>query len=283
MFDSLKGNRAIKRLLERVVSEDRVPQALIFAGREGIGKKRFALEMARYFVCTDRLDGLPCGKCPACVRSNDFNLPTSGKKPDYEKVYFSGHPDIGMIVPNKNTIYVNAIRNLEEEAHYLPYEGRARVFIVDEAEKLGLSQKNAANALLKTLEEPPPTTHIILITSKPSTILQTIHSRCQTIRFSPINDSEIEDHLLETNEISTGDARLKARAAKGSIARAISIDLEDYRRLRLLLLESISSVTGATGIAAALKVSEELTGPKESPNFEENLEILQTLVRDLLM
>jgi len=174
-----------------MVSEKRVPQALIFAGRDGIGKKCFALEIARSFVCTARIEGMPCNECPACVRSNQFNLPTSGKKSDYEQVYFSGHPDIGMIVPNKNAIYIDAVRDLEAEAHFLPYEGRARVFILDEAEKLGLSQKNAANALLKTLEEPPPTTHIILITSKPSTILQTINSRCQTIRFSPVSDKEI--------------------------------------------------------------------------------------------
>lgn len=283
MFEGLKGNEKVKDLLIRLVAGKKLPQSLMLCGRDGIGKKKFALELAQSLVCTSLAGGLPCGKCPSCKRSQVFKLPTSGKKEDYEKVYFSGHGDVGMVVPNKNTIYVDAIRDLAEEANYRPYEGRARIFIIDEAEKLGLSQKNAANALLKTLEEPASTTYIILVTAKPSTILQTIHSRCQTIRFSPVDRSEIESHLLETTDLSAEDAKLVAGASKGSFSKAAAIDPLDYRSLRGQLLESIGSISGNRGLADALKLSNQLSGLKNAGEYVDALELLESLIRDLLL
>lgn len=283
MFEDLKGNDEVKKLLKRVVSAGRTPQALIFAGPDGIGKKQFALKAAKSFVCVSLSEGLPCGKCSACIRSSEFKLPTSGKKEDYEQVYFSSHPDIGMVVPNKNSIYINAIRDLAAEANFRPYEGRARVFVIDEAEKLGLNQKHAANALLKTLEEPASTTYIFLITSKPSSLLQTIHSRCQMLRFSPVSSGEIVKHLLASQELSTLDAELAAKAAKGSIGRALRIDAEDYRNRRARLLEALRGLASRKGIPDALRVSNEISTQKGPDDFRESIELIESVVRDLLL
>ncbi len=199
------------------------------------------------------------------------------------RVFLSEHPDVGLVIPNRNTIYVDAIRKLVEEANFRPYEARARVFIIDEAEKLGLTQKAAANALLKTLEEPAPTTHIILITSKPSTILQTIHSRCQTIRFAPVEDSLIAEHLVETNSIPETDAVLLSKIAKGSFARASAIDLEEYRTLRGRLLEVIETAVHGRRLANVLRVSEEIAGLKEADGYDTSLDILETMIRDMIL
>ncbi len=282
MFEKITGNQDVKARLIKMVRDGRVPQALIFAGRDGIGKKQFALELAESLVCKAKVDGLPCGTCPPCSRAVRFTLPTSGKKEDYERVLFSGHPDVGMIIPNKNTIYVDAIRALADEAHFRPYEADARFFIIDEAEKLGLTNKAAANALLKTLEEPAPTTYLTLITSKPSALLQTIRSRCQMIRFAPVDEASIESHLIETG-VSSTDAGLLARISKGSVGGATAIDLEEYRVLRQKLMDVVETAVRGGGMAEGLRVSEEIAVLKEADGYEKSIDLLETVVRDLLL
>src|SRR5207237_2754975 len=135
----------------------------------------------------------------------------------FEKVFFSEHSDIGVVIPYKNTILIDAVRDLEKEANFRPYEAKARIFIIDDAEKLNASKDNAANALLKTLEEPVATTYIFLISSRPDALLSTILSRCQTIRFAPIAAKEIENYLIETKKFSPEDAEILARISTGSI------------------------------------------------------------------
>src|SRR5678816_4965038 len=114
---------------------------------------------------------------------------------------------------------VRQMRSVEIEANFRPYEGKARVFLIDDADKLN---DQSANALLKTLEAPPRTAHIILITARPAMLLPTIRSRCQQIRFAPLTPAEIENHLLNTKLAKGTDARLRARCAAGSIGRALS-------------------------------------------------------------
>lgn len=283
MFDGLIGNSDVKTLLRRLVEKDRIPQAMMFCGIEGIGKKQFAFEIARAFVCTLPEAGLPCGKCSACMRTGRFTLPNSGKKDDYEFVFFGEHSDVGIVIPNKNTIYVEAIRKLVDEANYRPYEGRARVFIIDEAEKLSLTQKAAANALLKTLEEPAETTYIILITSNPSAIPQTIHSRCQTVRFSRVDSSAIEELLLRESEVSTGDAKLLARVSKGSILRASELDPDEYKEMRKVLLDVVDASVRGSNPAGMLQASETIVATKEREGFSLSINLLETLVRDIFL
>jgi DNA polymerase-3 subunit delta' len=283
MFEKLKGNEKAKQLLRRLASEGRIPQSLIFSGRDGIGKRLFALEVACALVCVSLKSGLPCGTCSACSRVFSFKIPTSGKKEHYEKVIPTDHPDVGLIVPNKNTIYINAIRRLADEANFLPYEARRRVYIIDEAEKLGLTQKAAANALLKTLEEPAPTTHIILITSTPAALLRTIRSRCQSIRFAPISDNDIGVYLTDHIDLNSADAGLAASLSKGSLADAISIDLAEYKGRRSRLMEVVETSVRGRGLANALKVSEEIAVQKDIRGYQKSLDVLEGLIRDLIL
>src|SRR6476619_3443055 len=209
MFASLTGNDRVKEVLKRMLSSGRLPGALLFVGAEGIGKKLFALEVARALNCRTPIDNEGCGSCSACKRIIHLNYPNSSEPKDWIPMIWTNHPDVAMVVAPLRQLRVEQMRQIETEANFRPMEGNARVFIIDEAEKLNDA---SANALLKVLEEPPSTSHLILITSRPAMLLPTILSRCQMIRFSPLTPDDIEQHLLRNKLADASTARLRARA-----------------------------------------------------------------------
>lgn len=281
MFDKLIGNNQIKEIFERLIKTNRVPHSLLLTGVEGIGKKHFALEIAKSFVCQNLRDSLACDECKNCRRAEQFEFPAFDDKDAHEKVIFSEHADVGMVIPYRNSILVDAIRGLEKEANFRPFESKARLFIIDNADKLSSSLDNAANALLKTLEEPTETTYLILVSSRPDALLPTILSRCQTIRFAPIEFSEIEKYLIEHKNIPTEDAKLLAKISRGSIGKALNTNLENYFAQRLKMLDVLRSLSNQRNFTILLKTAEELSDPKNKDAYEENLKILQTLVHDI--
>jgi len=279
MFGKLLGNTQIKIILRRMLANNRVPHSLLFTGEEAVGKRQFALELAKAFVCQNPQDFEACDSCPACRRADKFKFPKpDDKKEEYEKVFFSEHSDVGMVIPYKNSILVNAVRDLEKEANFRPYEAKARFFIIDDADKMNDA---ASNALLKTLEEPAPTTYLFLVTSRPDALLQTILSRCQTLRFAPIPPVEIENHLLETNKFAPDDAELLARLSAGSIGRALETDLAKFREQREMMIKVLQSLLMQENRALLLKTAEEMNDAKNKDNYEQFLDILQTLIHDV--
>ncbi|MDQ3634258.1 MAG: AAA family ATPase [Acidobacteriota bacterium] len=283
MFENLIGNNPNKEIFRRLVKTDRIPHSLLFVGKDGIGKKQFALEIAKSFVCQNPKEFGACNDCKNCRRAEKFNFPKpDAKKEEYEQVFFSEHSDIGMVIPYKNSILVNSIRDLEKEANFRPYEAKVRIFIIDDAEKLSTSIDNAANALLKTLEEPSETTYIFLITSRPSSLLPTILSRCQTIHFAPIDSSKIEEHLINNEKISSEDAKLTAKISRGSIGTALETNLEKYRERRKKMIGVLESLSLQKGFSNLLRTAEDLSDAKNKDYYEKTLEILQTLIHDIL-
>lgn len=280
MFAELYGNEDAKSHARHLLKIGRVPSSFLLAGPDGVGKRLFALELARAFVCTEPVNGEGCGKCSACGRVVRFVFPepTDKTKDEYKKVFFSEHPDVGSVVPYKRLILVDAIRDLEREANFRPYESKARFFIIDEADKLN---DNAANALLKTLEEPPDSTYLILVTSRPDHLLPTIRSRCQMLRFTPVGAEEIA-HCIEENAVFKEDeARLVARLANGSIAKAMSFDLEKFRTLRESMLVVVETVISTGDIASLLQSSERMNDAKGKEDYEASIDVLESLVRDI--
>ena len=282
MFSKLVGNEHVKQTLGRLIAKGRVPNSLLFAGDEGVGKLEFAIELARAFVCTDPTDGGEgCGVCPACRRVDSFVIPpepTDKNKDEFKKVFFGGHSDVGKVVAYKRLILVDAIRDLERHANFLPNEAKARFFIIDAADKMN---DQAANALLKTLEEPPPTSHIFLITSRPDSLLPTIRSRCQTLRFAPVEAAEIEKYLVDEKAYTHDEARLAARLSRGSIGRAVSINVEQFRDRREKMLKVVGTAIEGGEIAVLLRIAEEMNDAKNKELFEENLDVLQSLIHDV--
>ncbi|MBS1794791.1 MAG: DNA polymerase III subunit delta' [Acidobacteria bacterium] len=278
MFDTLIGNNHIKDILRRMIARERVPRSLLFAGIDGVGKKSFALELARSFVCHNPQNLEACDRCAACRRASNFNFPKPDDRDAHKQVVFSEFPDIGLVIPYNKNILVDAIRDLEKEANYRPYEAKARIFIIDDADRMNDA---ASNALLKTLEEPSPTTHLFLVSSRPDSLLQTIRSRCQTIRFAPIPTEAIERHLFESRKVAPADAELVARLAGGSIGHATDFDLEKFRPRRETMLRALESVAGRPDHLALLKIGEEINDAKNKDDFEIFLVILQMLIHDL--
>lgn len=279
MFDELTGNARVKAALKKMLATDRLPGALLFTGEEGIGKKRFALEVARALNCRTPKGEEGCGVCSACVRIVKLNYPQSDDKDEWAQIIWTDHPDVGLVTAPKRVLWVDQMRQIEKEANFRPFEGKARVFLIDEAEKLN---DNSANALLKVLEEPPRTSHLILITARPAMLLPTVLSRCQMIRFSPLTPAEIESHLTK-NDVDRKTARLRARAAGGSMGRALSGDLVTFTSQRKAMLKVLSALVLSNDRAQLLRSAEQLNEAQYKEEFEERLDVLETLIRDAWM
>ncbi len=278
MFDRIIGNQPIKDVLRRLVAAKRVPNALLFTGQDGIGKKRFALELAKSFVCQNPKNYEACDNCPSCRRADKFALPKFDDRDAFKRVIFSEHSDIGLILPYNKNILVDAIRDLETEANFRPYQASARFFIIDDADKMNDS---AANALLKTLEEPPAASHLFLVTSRPDALLPTIRSRCQILRFAPVEVKEIEKYLLKNKEFSPADAALSARLANGKLGSALAGNLEQFKISRAAMLKVLESILIKQDRAELLRIAEEMNDAKNKDDYETRLDILQNLIHDV--
>lgn len=278
MFSKLIGNNQIKTILRRFISNQRVPNSLLFTGEEGIGKRLFALEFAKSFICRNPNNGEACDKCRACLRADNFTFPKADDRDDHKKVIFSEHPDIGTVISYKRNILVDAIRDLEREANFRPFEAESRFFIIDDADKMNAE---ASNALLKTLEEPPAASHIFLITSRPNALLPTIRSRVQTLRFAPVETEEIEKHLLSTKRFSQSDAKVLAKLAHGRLGSALELDLEKFRARRELMFKIVQSLLQTNDRAVLLQTAEEMNDAKNKDDYEKFLDALQTLIHDI--
>lgn len=279
MFDQLTGNERVKKILLRMLEHGRIPGALLFSGEEGVGKKQFALELARALNCKSPRGVQGCGECSACKRIGKFNFPQSDDSDDWKSIIWTDHGDVGMVSAPKRSLLVAQMRAIESAANYRPFEGRARVFLVDDADQLN---EPSANALLKILEEPPPTSHVILITSRPAMLLATIRSRCHAIRFSPLTAAEIEQYLLRNGLASPAEAALRARVAGGSLSRALDSDLSGYTRQRSAMLEVLKAIALTGDRVSLLRSSEQLNEAALKDEYETRLEILETLIRDAL-
>ena len=280
MFERLAGNQGVKELLKRMLESGRVPGALLFAGEEGVGKKLFAIELAKALNCRSPRGVEACDECSACVRIAKFNYPQSEKAEDWEQLIRTDHADVGMMVAPRRFLRVDQMREIEREANYRPFEGKCRVFLIDDADKLN---EPSANTLLKVLEEPPPTSHLILITSRPAMLLPTIRSRCQAIRFSPLTVAEIERYLSQEKGSKTSDLRLRARLAGGSIRRALASDLDSYKSERADMLRVLEALAITADRQELLTVSEELNSASYKETYESMLDILEGLIRDAWM
>jgi DNA polymerase III subunit delta' len=248
-FQSVQGQAPAIQTLTRALESGRVHHAYRFEGPEGVGKERTAFLLARALVC-EKEASLGCEACSACRRALTFGSeePRLPLHPDVVLVQRGLYPPALLGASEATGISVEQIRRVVlTRAAYRSHEHRALVFIVRDAEELTAS---AANALLKTLEEPAPRTHFILLTSRPHRLLDTIRSRTLPVRFGPLPD-ELIARILEGRGLSPAHAAL----AQGSAARALELaDPEGTQKREEFLkgaLEAIRAPDLATAIGFA--------------------------------
>ena len=270
-LQTLSGNERNKSVIRRLLRDGagRLGRTLIFAGPSGVGKRQFALAMAKAANCLAASNGLAadnqpdsCDKCPTCRR---IDAGTYG--------------DVTLLVPDGQSIRIAQTRAMNEEVFHLPREGRQRFFLIDDAERL---REEAANSLLKTLEEPPATSTIILITSRPDSLLPTIRSRAQRLNFTPLALPEMLDLLATHYPRPMEDNALLARLAGGSPGRAPAIDLSVYRQERRILIELLELLAEGRQRHRILKAAE-FMAKKERSAFEESIVAIEVLLRDLVL
>ncbi len=284
------GNGRVVNLLRRAVGQDRLPHAMIFAGPDGVGKCTLAFLLAQRLNCLSPAGGDACGECLACRKTLAslqsrylVCLSPRGEVPCGAcascRVLSNQHPDVRLVEPEKTTIGINQVRDLIAEISYQPFEGRYRVVVLDPAD---LMRQEAHNSLLKTLEEPPSNTFIILVTARPFELLGTIRSRARTLQFTGIPQHQIADYLVRVAGRTPDEARMSAALSSGSLASALVFDGELYRELREKAMRFVSlllrrgSFTHASAIAALVTKDK-----KDRESFDIWLECVEALLQDV--
>ena len=254
-FENIIGHEKSKNLLRMFLENTNIPHAFLFYGQEGIGKKLVAKEFAKHLFCET---GTACGRCNPCI-----------------KLERGSHPDL-IIIEGDSSIGIDQSRMLSKEICEYPYESEKRIIIIDQAETL---TREAANALLKTLEEPPPYNHFFLITSAEKEIPPTIRSRCNRVFFAPLSREQLKQFFLQRPDTDEERAELLADISYGSIGCGLFWADADNFLLRRMIIELITGQN--TGFAKASSIAEKIA--KTNMGLGMYLAFLLSFFRDLLV
>jgi DNA polymerase III subunit delta' len=273
----LRGHASILDQFRRAIAAGRLASTFLFVGPPGIGKRLFALKLAQGTLCERRpaeaLD--PCGQCPSCHQV------LAGSHPD---VHIIGKPADRTNIPIELLIGDKERRMREGLLYELsgkPYSSRRRIAIIDDADYLAVGQKESANCLLKTLEEPPPKSILILIGTSEQRQLPTIRSRCQVVRFAPLAESDVAEILVEQG-ICTDRAAVQsaARMSGGSVERAAQWCDEALVEFRGALLGVLSQREFDHGEAAKLVSQFVESAGKESAAKRARLRLVVSIAEE---
>ncbi len=263
-FSRLVGQEKARTLLGRALESGQLAHAYLFRGPDGVGKQLFARSLAAAVNCRQRLGMDACGRCSSCRKYSSAN-----------------HPDFLVISPEKGTIKIDRIREMTQALSYPPYESSVRVVLLEDIHTM---RREAANSLLKTLEEPPENNLLILTAAASRDVLTTISSRCQMIPFFSLGQEETVQVLLrEKPELDHETARLLARLSEGCPGQALLFYRSEMVALwrELVALVSDPENDGSRDVGLLLQAAEKMAALKEEllPLFG----LLRIWLRDLLM
>jgi len=299
MFSDFHGNADIVHRLRDMLARDRFPHAVVLAGGQGSGKYTLALMLTQVLNCLDpkTTDGLPdfCGKCANCTRiaqASDLdarfaeaveareNLRETDKKET--RIFVQTHPDVLVIPPDppQMMIKVDQVRHVIETIYYRPAEGKERVYIFTDSAFM----KEAANSLLKVLEEPPEFATLFLLTENPGELLPTIRSRSMVFTLGALPAEEIEAYLAKNRpDWKPAQRALVARLCEGCVGRARSFDVEAYTAARDHALAILKSSLAGGEHSELFKVTESYRpGAEGREKTERLIKTLYSLLRDLM-
>jgi len=288
-FRQVTGHRPLLELLARAVSRRSLPSTLIFAGPEGIGKRLTATALAQALNCESPVSfGAYDGKIGGQPSSHDSEVggqPTSlgndacGVCGPCTRIGRGVHADVLVLEPgDSGSIKIDQVRDAIDRAAYRPFEGRRRVVIVDVADAL---VGEAQNALLKTLEEPPPSSVFVLVTSRPDLLLPTVRSRGHRLRFGALSESDVAAVLTQDHGFSVADARAAAATSDGSVGRALEENTEEAIEARDTAARVLHTVAGTTNPQRRLEGGRALAGSGDREDVWRRLLALSSLLRDM--
>jgi DNA polymerase III subunit delta' len=276
VFENFFGNLHVQTTLEGMIERERIPQTMLFAGLEGLGKatlvRRFA---ARLLGSPEKIeqDDLSLPQNQDLIQSRE-KLPADKRNDD--PLFFGTHPDFQTFAPDGplRQIGIPQMRLLKERAQFKPLNGGRRIFLIDQVDRAG---EQAANSLLKTLEEPPDHLILILTAENVYDLLPTIRSRSVILNFSPLANDEMQT-FAQARALDNAERRIALSG--GSPGLAVSLDIELYQKRRAAMLALLRTGAGTSPFAAWLPVSEAL-GRSKSEKLELYLKLLYDLLRDL--
>jgi DNA polymerase-3 subunit delta' len=257
-FSEVLGQEKALLLLQKALAESRLAHAYLFYGVSGVGKKFTALQFIKALYCPASSRDA-CDTCPVCRR-----------------IMAGNHPDVMSVAPEDTSIKIEQIRTLQRRLTYKPYEDQRITVIIENCELLSLP---AANALLKTLEEPPANTLLLLLTSKKEALPLTIVSRCQLVPFRPLPLSHLRT-ILERQGVDPATAALAAPLAEGQLDRVSATELAQLLAIRQGAYNVLQDIFHARGLSSFLQ-ARKLASKREQ--CEELLRWLALLCRDMTM
>ena len=260
-LDEIIGHHRQLEMLRLALASGRLHHAYLFVGPDGIGKRTLAIALAKAVHCNERTADF-CGSCINCRRIADGN-----------------HPDVRLVEPlaGKKEISIQQVRDFEREFNYRSFTGKRKIIIVDPATLMNLASQNA---LLKTLEEPPVDSLIVLVASSAGGLLPTLRSRCLRISFAPLARSDVVHYLRTTQGMTGAEIEFLAAMSMGSIGAAMGLDKEAFVEKRRIWAGIVGALK-AGDYQAAVVAAEGLAG-----NRDDALKFLawaQTWHRDLLV
>jgi len=257
-FSDILGQDAAVGTLRRALQTGRIHHAYRFEGPAGVGKEMTAFALAQALVCTEEPPpghafGTGCGTCSACKRAVTFSAsPAVPLHPDVVVVERGLYRDV-IGKAEAQSISIEQIRRVVIERTALPpHEGRARVFIIRRPEEMSVE---AANALLKTLEEPLPRTYFILVTDRGQELLDTIRSRTQLVRFAPLSEPVLE-RILVAKGIAPEEAKAAAELAAGSAQLALALANREAFQARQAFVDAVLAALRAKDLVPAMELAE---------------------------
>lgn len=261
-LSDIVGHKRVKEFLLTSYRENRIAHAHIFHGQEGIGKRLAAQEFFKFLICDDNSSGDSCGRCRFCRKME------AGAAVDWIVVEKE---------PRDSVIRVDRIREILKIVHFPPMEAKYRGILIDNAETISTE---AVSALLKTLEEPPPSTYFFLISSKPEQIPDTIHSRCIKVYFQHLRRDEISSILRAKYQLTEADAMLAASLSGGSLGMAVALPGEKiFQERRDILLAFMG--TEPSDQAQVLDFLNNLEN--QSADLQQFLTLMRIFLRDLIL
>jgi DNA polymerase III subunit delta' len=269
-FSDIVGHRRLATLLSRAVDRESLPPTLMFVGPSGVGKWKTAVATAATVNCLEpiRQPGteLPidaCGKCRSC-----------------DRIARAMHVDVPMLEPDdRMSIKIDVVRNLLSDVGYRPFEGKRRLVLVRDADTL---EGAAQNALLKSLEEPPPATTFILVTSVPGVMLPTVRSRCMRLTFGRLTAAELTTALVRDHEFTNEQARTAVPLANGSLGHALGLADEDVVARRDLAIQLLMQTARRSDAQTRLQAAGTLIGPQKKERSREELAVILRFASSLL-